>query len=409
MKNLFFTLCLCFVGIAGFGQWTMLTTPATGNLYAVSFCDVDNGVVAGASGTIMITGDGGATWTEITGQTEDFWAACMVTPQLIFVGGDNLYRSDDGGLTWTMPDVDAPKSFSFSSPLEGVCTGITGVFQTDDGGVNWTRVVPGGTSVYETSSAFGQTSIAMGNVGGFVSYSAVGVRSQNGEWYSFDSFSFPNSNAWVSVHFPNPDTAYLFLNQYSHWVPSDHNQFVRLTGFELASGPVVCWTFQSEVLNDAIPDYMSSVYFLNNREGYACGEQGSIYRTPDGGITWEADYSGTTPFRKMQFVNNAVAYAVGDNGLVVKHDLTIGIENPVVTENSAIYPNPARGNCTLSGIEGAIEISIVAAQGNVVETFKPAEGAKTLSLQTRSLAPGIYYVRIVFKNGQSAVHKLVVG
>lgn len=410
MKNLIFTICFSILSIAGTCQWVNMTTPVTDPLYAVSFCDPINGIAAGASGTVIITNDGGLTWTQLTGYSEDFRSVCMVNPQLIFLGGDNLYRSSDGGQTWTTPGIQSPKSFSFVDNLNGTCTGISGVYQTTDGGESWIKVVNGGTTVYESSADFGQTAIAMGNVGGFITYSAAAVRSEGGTWYSFDSFSFPNSNAWVSVHFPNPDTAYLFMNQFSHWVPSDKNQFVRLTGFELVSDPFggLMWAFQSEVINETIPDYMNSVFFLNAREGYACGENGSVYKTTTGGSTWETDYTGTTRLWKMQFVNNAVAYAVGDEGTLLKHDLTTGIDHPGSAVAFNLYPNPAKEACIIKTNGNACRIEVISTEGRVVFSQLIQKDQCETTLHLQSLHPGLYIIRSTSVSGATCVDKLVL-
>lgn len=410
MKTLIFTFCFALTALVGFGQWISVETPVTKHLYAVSFCDANHGIAAGEAGTIITTNDGGMSWAQISSPNEDLRSVCMVNPQLIFVGGNDLYRSDDGGATWTVPGIQSPKSLSFTNDLNGICTGITGVFQTADGGVTWSQCVQGGTTVYESSADFDQTAIAMGNVGGFISYSAAGMRSEAGVWHHFDFFSFPNANAYVSVHFPTPDTAYLFMNQFSHWVPSEHNQFVRLTGFELVgdlSGELI-WVFQSETLNEAIPDYMQSVYFVNANEGYACGEKGSIYKTINGGIDWVADYTGNSMLWKMQFVNDAVAYAVGNDGTLLKHDLTTNITNPESPATFTLYPNPAKETCTVNTNGNACLLEIIATQGTVVLSQHTPKGQPETILSLNTLTPGIYLLRSTTGSGTTTIQKLVI-
>lgn len=410
MKKFFLSVLQIVMVMAAFGQWSELVSPTTKNLYAVSFCDASNGIVAGESGALYLTTDGGITWAALTCEAEDFRSVCMVTPQLLLVGGSSLYRSEDGGATWTMPGIQAPKSFCFSDPLHGTCTGISGIYETTDGGINWIRVVQGGTSIYESISSFQNSSVAMGNVGGFVTYSAIGLRSLDGVWYPYNAFSFPNANAWVSVYYPNPDTAYLFLNQFNHWVPSDHNQFVRLTNFELVPDPFgeLYWVFQSEVLNDAIPDYMQSVYFVDNNLGYACGENGSVFTTHNGGVDWVEDYSGNTMLWKMQFVNDAVAYAVGNSGLVIKHDLTTAVPQINSLATVSLFPNPASNNLTIMSPSPFTSIQLIDPQGHVAVSLLNDNKNLTAKVNTSTLTQGVYFVRLVLEDGKVLNDKIIV-
>ncbi|MCW3071605.1 MAG: hypothetical protein JWO44_1495 [Bacteroidetes bacterium] len=52
---------------------------------------------------------------------------------------------------------------------------------------------------------------------------------------------------------------------------------------------------------------------------YACGTNGTILRTVNGGISWSAQSTGTTEnIAIINFINNNKGFAVGDNGTVLK-------------------------------------------------------------------------------------------
>lgn len=411
MKIKIFTLLFAILSFNGFSQWIQMDTPVTTNLNCLSFIDNLSGMVAGEQGTLLKTATGGLEWQSFTVSNEDFRCVCMVNSEVHFVGGDNLYKSIDGGSHWeTISDINNPTSINFSDELNGIVTSAGGVFQTSDGGNTWSEIPSGGTSVYLTSSIFDNTSITMGNVGGMVSYSAVGMRSDAGEWYSFDVMSFPNSNAFTSVHFPTPDTGYLCMNQFNQWEPGDHNQFVRLTNFSLEQNWFgdYQWFFTSEIINDNLPDLMNSTFFLNNSFGFASGNNGSIYTTHDGGINWTVDYAGTIALSKMQFINNSTAYAVGNEGTVLKHVIVEAVTDKDLSHQISIYPNPVKESFQIDATSDVSQIQLMNNNGQIVLTKQINSNQSEVRVNTEDLNSGIYMVRMTLSDGSSQSVKIII-
>jgi photosystem II stability/assembly factor-like uncharacterized protein len=411
MKVKIITLLFAIMSFNGFAQWVPMDTPVTTNLYCLSFIDNLSGMVAGEQGTLLKTADGGLEWQSFTVTNEDFRSVCMVNYEVHFVGGIKLYKTIDGGSHWdTISDINYPVSINFSDELNGIVTSAGGVFQTSDGGVTWTEIPSGGTSVYETSVIFDNTSITMGNIGGMVTYSAVGMRSDAGEWYSFDVMSFPNSNAYTSVHFPTPDTGYFCMNQFNHWLPGDHNQFVRLTNFTLDQNWFgdYEWFFTSEVVNDNMPDLMNSTFFLNNQIGFASGNNGSIYITYDGGINWGVDYEGTIQLSKMQFLNNSTAYAVGNEGTVLKHVIVEGVSDKDLNNRISIYPNPVKDFFNIDATSEVSQIELLNTNGQIVSTERTDSNLNEVRVSTEDITSGIYMVRVTLNDGSSQSVKIIV-
>lgn len=412
MKAHLFTICLTILSLTGFGQWVSLETPVTTPLYAASFCDTENGVAVGAGGNIIITNDGGASWSLQTIGMEDLHCAYMFIPQLIFVAGFQGYRSEDGGASWELIGISEPQAFSFKDVKNGTCSSRDGIYETTDAGVTWTKVYNSITGSFETADSFGETAISMGNINAAWAVSAYGARNEEGVWYLFDNFSFPNQNAWTCSYFSDVDTAYVFMNDYDTYWPSDNNQFIRLTNFQLYGdiSEQKYWYFDAEVISNNIPEYMLSVYFLNTQEGYACGETGTIYKTTNGGVDWVEDYTDEIPLWMMQFVNDNVAYAVGNDGLMLKHDASTTTEITHPEENSTVmlYPNPANGSCTIHLFEKTTKIEIFTVEGVVAFTETPAENQQKIRLDLANLTRGIYFVRVTFADGSENTTKLVI-
>lgn len=405
-----FTILFVVLSLTGFSQWEKLSTPTNSPLFSLSFFDSNNGMVGGTGGTLLITEDAGQTWwTPMNCPQEDFYAVYMLNPQIMFIGGTNLYRTGDGGETWTMvSDMTSPRSISFSDPMTGKCTSVSGIYETTDGGFTWTEIPSAGTAIYETVQTFEDTDITMGNIGGMVTYSAVGKRTSEGEWYDFDVMSYPNSYAWTACSFPTPDTGYVFFNQYNHWVPSAHNQFLRFTNFVLSTNPFndLVWFFSYEIINDTIPDYMTSVHFVNNNSGYATGEQGSLYYTANGGTSWKVDYSGTSVLTSMQFINDNLAFAVGYDGTVLKHDVSTRVENNELN-SFTIYPNPASGHCIINDTRDAASIEILSTSGQLIRSIK-GTSEDTIEISACDLKAGLYIIKITTTDNRVKAAKLMI-
>ncbi len=133
--------------------WLPLEKSTTQNLKAVFAVDSHRVWVGGDSGVIISTTDGGSSWSTLRGadsvyvtdifmlDTLHAWAAAI--RPLVFPGdwnGSLLYRTTDGGLTWSEqqhPDQFFNTLFFFDS-LNGWAGGEFGLLLgTTDGGLTW--------------------------------------------------------------------------------------------------------------------------------------------------------------------------------------------------------------------------------------------------------------------------------
>ncbi|MDO7873980.1 T9SS type A sorting domain-containing protein [Hymenobacter sp. ASUV-10] len=151
-------------------------------LHGVSFGDANPNTGIGSPYEVLLTSDGGLTWTRNTnsglatiadpgeyGLTRSFhgrgntiWiGAGQQAPPTGGPGGNSrMFRSTDFGLTWqtaTVPFAGPPVDITFKSDSEGLCmntesngTNITRVnlARTTDGGLTWTSVTPTGRLYY---------------------------------------------------------------------------------------------------------------------------------------------------------------------------------------------------------------------------------------------------------------------
>lgn len=412
--NLVIFICLIFLKLNGYAQWTLQNANITANLTGVHFLNENSGIIVGSAGTVLITSDGGNTWNAKTCAQEDFKTCWMLAPTTFMVGGEKLYQTINGGLIWNSTDFTTINKIHFADANTGYLVDFNGIYQTTDAGSNWTMVKDaGGTSVCEnvmiTSNA---TPIVMGNVGGFITYSAFGYRpDENGIWYPFDPFSFPNSNAYTASYFTDADTGFLFANQFNHWIPSAHNQLIKLTNFELELNQAndLEWFFNSELVNDQMPDLMHDAFFFNSADGYAVSDSGKIYKTSDGGVNWTIDYNGDQPINSLYFVNDHIAYAVGNNGIILKKEIINDVNQPKNIDVSInITPNPAHDYIVIKSKKNIEKINIYDIGGKEVLSSKKAGNTLTsLQLNINTLPKGIYIIK-VFSAGDSLYNGKIV-
>jgi hypothetical protein len=116
----------------------------------------------GPTSGITVTHDGGATWhSQLIAALENnyLFGVAATTAKTVHVigwnyatGGGNIFRSSDGGITWQREAANAytdaasfPDAIKFFNPANGVIIGdpVNGSFEmytTSDGGDNWNRV-----------------------------------------------------------------------------------------------------------------------------------------------------------------------------------------------------------------------------------------------------------------------------
>ena len=120
--------------------------PATPDLTGVTFVDPRDGWAVGAGGTILHTGDGGATWVAQTAPpaTPDLTGVTFVDPRdgwAVGAGGTILHTGD-GGATWVAqtapPATPDLTGVTFVDPRDGWAVGAGGtILHTGDGGATW--------------------------------------------------------------------------------------------------------------------------------------------------------------------------------------------------------------------------------------------------------------------------------
>ncbi len=89
-----------------------------------------------------------------------------------------------------------------------------------------------------------------------------------------------------------------------------------------------------------------SIYFIDSFTGWILDEFGKIYKSTDGGITWQNQQSGViSGLNSLYFVNDCTGWVVGENGtilIIIPNQIVDTVDNEIPTEFYLLqnYPNP---------------------------------------------------------------------
>lgn len=358
-------------------QWTPLNSGTTQNLSGIDMLDLAHGIVVGEGGTVLRTQDGGDTWQPIgSNQLGNLRSAIMLSPDHILVSsGDIFYggvfQTIDGGMHWD--------SVAAGADLVSTGSGLftlhhDGVFISNDQGHSWapTNIAIGGTTLPERLRfPDDHTGYVCGNLSGFAGYLNYGYRSDDAgqNWRELYPFDFPTSDAYTAAHYPAADTGFYFLNQNVGFFPGPVNKLLKVYGFHYDNTPgVEAWRFTGELVNSQMPAYMNDGYFSDNNKGWAASENGVLYATADGGISWQAVYQNNQPLWRIEALYNTPAYVTGNGGLILRNEAITSLPSEPAALPISLYPNPASHEVQLewpAGVQQA-QLSCYDAFGRLV-------------------------------------------
>jgi len=243
---------------------------------SLHFLDAHVGCVTGNLGTVMVTKDGGATWSGAEAGDGTLTAAQLIDGVSGWLVGKDgvIYRTEDGGSTWAAsgptgyPAGEDFYKVHFMGTLVGYVLGYHGVYKTVDGGASWRN-----------------------------------------NWLP----DVPTRDAW-DMSFIDEQTGYLLGSRYTD---PDPTILYKTTDGGASWSPV-------DGAKIGVLGATVTIDFVSERVGWAGG--GAVLKTVDGGATWQKQVP-TATVRQFFFFDEDRGFAVGGKTILKTLDGGAAWEN----------------------------------------------------------------------------------
>lgn len=281
-------------------------------------------VASGPKAAVYATTDGGMTWESVFSSSGTYFRSVLFTSEMRGFAGNIgaglsgsiddptlIYETSDGGATWS------PVSAITGSEAKGICNftavgntiygvgranGPAHLLRSDDGGASWVSkdlsawfsMAIDGRFVSETEGIV----VGMSKTGMKCS---VGKTTDGGDTFTTVFTSEITGSLCWKVDFPSDDVGYVAILE----TFGGPGKFAKTTD----GGST--WEELPLPGDEAYPAL--GVGFISEKIGWMAPESTSdpVYRTFDGGVTWEPDPALTGPINRFRFVDATTAYAVG--------------------------------------------------------------------------------------------------
>ncbi len=333
--------------------WVKVMTMLHG-LNTVEFVDSLHGWAASTSAEIYRTTDGGLTWTQYTSNAGFNVKSISMTDSVNgwCVGGNSvdgfIARTTDGGKTWPSQFTKANclylGTYAFSKNKNITCgqtKNMSGpdtarIVITNDGGKTWTETTPFDSSSILTKIQF------LDSLNGFM-WGYPRLRTRDG------------GVTWTRLPQVGPILLETFVDTLRGWGGYAYEMHHTTDGG-------LSWQFQA-YLEGSDQLNMKTISFTDSLNGWAFGSifykgisSEGIFRTTDGGVTWKIESIGLTG--DFDFVVDAKMFndhngiAVCLEGSVLRYQVVTSVAEklPKIPTSFALrqnYPNPFNPTTTI--------------------------------------------------------------
>jgi photosystem II stability/assembly factor-like uncharacterized protein len=286
--------------------WTASDSRCAEPVVTTDFPTVDAGYLLLNDGSVLRTSDAGRTWSRRTAVpgTPAVLAAAAPT-DLAFTtdktgvaatSAGELYRTTDGGDSWTLVNVHAlpVRDVHFVTAAVGFAAADDALLRTDDGGATWLKLASGNLRLTSIRCADVLTCLATTQSGQAL------MRSIDGG-LTLTAVS-PSSKKLLAVAF----------------APGQRAVAAGEAGTTVVSGDAgSTWA----PLGERLSQPFTRIRAVSASLVFAVGPKGTLARSTDGGSTWsELGVSTSEDVIDVSFADASVGYAVDGAGTVLRTD-----------------------------------------------------------------------------------------
>jgi photosystem II stability/assembly factor-like uncharacterized protein len=392
-------------------QWVVQTIPTTLTLYNIHFLNSQTGYIAGSTGKILKTTNGGVNWV------------IQTTPTVLEI--NNVYFLDEN------------TGFAVCGDYQPSNAGA--ILKTTNGGTNWISKFSSNRICLRQAIHFVNSST--GFVGGWSNADSAVYRTTNGgeNWqlanvptvYGIDKFNFIDANTGWGVGYDGSAKCVIkTTNGGANWTKIYNTttvgmlmslQFVYantgwVVGISTSNQSLIRKTTDGgfnwvDQINQHPSNWeLYNIDMINANTGYIVGDVGQIVKTTNGGTNWRAQVNPSpgNSLYAVEFNGSDTGWIVGDQGRLYK---TVNGGEPVSVQNissevpSAFslkqnYPNPFNNTSNLKfEIAKLSDVKIIVynimgkeVQMLVNERLPP--GTYETSFNGSLLNSGVYFYRL---------------
>lgn len=324
---------LCLAPLAYGQTWEQQGPLPTGlEIYDVQMLSRDEAWIAGNPGVLYHTTDGGFTWTERQLNTDSLWAVRFLGG-LGIAAGNHIFRSSDGGQTWSQVAITGSiYQVQILDALHVYACGNGGsTYRSSDGGLTWSAAAVSDTvntllgihfvspqvgwtvqnngRIYQTIDG-GQTWTL--NYSGSAGFSTIWFVDANEGWATGESgwlHTINGGQSWTRLGLTGPaGTHFTFhLDRSRSWAVGEGGKILATDdGWQTSTVQVPAGSERR----------LWAVWMTDAQNGLAVGEGGRIFATGDGGAHWQARHSGGSEVHGMDATDYAHAWAASAFGNV---------------------------------------------------------------------------------------------
>ncbi|GMV53176.1 MAG: Ycf48-like protein [Chlorobi bacterium] len=295
-------------------QWVKASLPlpySTGYYLDVFFLKSDPryGWACSIEGYVVRTTDGGITWRGSQTSRKFLEYIQFLTPLIGYTSGPaGLYKSTDGGATWrdiTPPDPNGEQGWGsyFLNQNEGVylvggcATSVQAFYRTTDGGVTF-------TASYQTEPRSGLSDALLYDDGSGYALSSGVLWNTSDYGRSWRKYAKTPRKVW------HEELSIVGSTIMIPWTGEDcAGAGSKKGGILLSHDKGLTWTDVN------IGEAMFGTFLIDEKRGWAVGDNKTVYYTSDGGLSWINKNCGVSGnLDDIFFIGDSVGW-IGGSGL----------------------------------------------------------------------------------------------